>query len=72
MNQTPTDLVAVATVPIAHGFFKSLFENGALPYLDALSIHPYGDFVDGVSLEISELRELVLPYTISLRLPVLC
>jgi hypothetical protein len=55
-------VLAGATVPIAHGFFKSLFENGALPYLDALSIHPYGDFIDGVSLEISELRELMKAY----------
>jgi hypothetical protein len=55
-------VLAGATVPIAHGFFKSLFENGALPYLDALSIHPYGDFVDGISLEISELRELIKAY----------
>ncbi len=55
-------VVAGATVPIAHGFFKSLFENGALPYLDAVSIHPYADFPDGVSLEISELRELIKAY----------
>jgi hypothetical protein len=55
-------VVAGATVPIAHGFFKNLFEHGALPYLDAISIHPYADYLDGVSLEISELRELIRAY----------
>jgi hypothetical protein len=55
-------VVAGATVPIAHGFFKNLFEHGAMPYLDAISIHPYADFLDGVSLEIAELRELIRAY----------
>lgn len=52
-------VVAGATVPIAHGFFKSLFEKGAMPYFDAVSIHPYRDYPDGVDLEIAELRELI-------------
>ena len=34
-------IVAGATVPIAHGFFKGIFEQGAMPYLDAVSVHPY-------------------------------
>ena len=51
-------VVAGATVPIAHGFFKRLFQNGALPYLDAVSIHPYGT-VDDMPLAISELRALM-------------
>jgi len=55
-------VVAGATVPIAHGFFKSLFEKGAMPYFDAVSIHPYRDYPDGVDLEIAELRELIKTY----------
>ncbi|HEY5811447.1 MAG TPA: glycosyl hydrolase, partial [Terrimicrobiaceae bacterium] len=55
-------IIAGATVPIAHGFFKSLFEKESLPYLDAVSIHPYLNFPDSVALEISELRELIKLY----------
>ena len=51
-------VVAGGTVPVAHDFFKSLFEKGAMPYLDAVSIHPYVS-PEVVSLEISELRELI-------------
>ena len=51
-------VVAGATVPIAHGFFRSLFQKGAMPYLDAVSIHPYVS-ANGLSLEVSELRELI-------------
>jgi hypothetical protein len=52
-------VIAGATVPIAHGFLKSLFAQGAIPYLDAVSIHAYRSFPDGVDLEIAELRELI-------------
>ena len=52
-------VVAGATVPTAHGFLKSLFSQGAMPYLDAVSIHPYRSYPDGVDLEIAELRELM-------------
>jgi len=50
---------AVAGVPIPHGFFKSIFEEGSMPYLDGVSIHPYREYPEAVDIEISELRELI-------------
>ncbi|HEY5892641.1 MAG TPA: fibronectin type III domain-containing protein [Chthoniobacterales bacterium] len=51
-----------ATVPVAHGFLKSVFDNGGLAYLDALSVHCYRAYPEGVDLEISELDALVRNY----------
>lgn len=55
-------VLAGATVPIAHGFFRDIFEQGAMPYLDAVSIHPYRGFAEGVELEIAELRTMIENY----------
>jgi hypothetical protein len=55
-------ILAGATVPIAHGFLRDLFAQGAMPYLDVVSIHPYRKYPDGVDLEIAELRELIKAY----------
>lgn len=55
-------VVAGATVPIAAGFLRDTFNHGAMPYLDAVSIHPYRSTPDGIDLEISELRELIRSY----------
>jgi Glycosyl hydrolase catalytic core len=51
-------VLAGATVPIAHGFFRDLFRHGAGPFLDAVSVHPYGS-LESLPLEISELRNLM-------------
>lgn len=51
-------VLAGATVPIAHGFFRELFSHGAGPFLDAVSVHPYGS-LESLPLEISELRNLM-------------
>jgi Glycosyl hydrolase catalytic core len=55
-------VVAGATVPVAHGFLRDLFEKGALSNLDVVSIHPYGDILDGLCLDIEELRNLIRSY----------
>lgn len=34
-------VIAGATVPIVHGFFHDLVNKGALPYMDAVSVHAY-------------------------------
>ena len=51
-------VVAGATVPTAHGFFRDIFANGALDYMDAASIHPYGSN-ESLPLEVEELRNLM-------------
>lgn len=48
-------LVAGATVPVAHGFLKNLFAQGAMPYLDAVSVH----YPSAVEVDISELKRLI-------------
>lgn len=55
-------IVGGATVPVAHGFLKSVFDNGGLAYMDAVSVHPYRTYPEGVDLEISELNALVKGY----------
>lgn len=55
-------IVGGASVPVADGFFKSVFDNGGLPYMDALSVHPYRAYPEGVDLEIGELDALVKSY----------
>ena len=45
------------SVPI--GYFRKLFENGALEYCDAISIHPYRPFPEHVDIEISRLQTLM-------------
>ena len=52
-------IVAGATVPIAHGFFKGIFDQGALGYCDAVSVHPYCKYPDEVVVELQGLRELM-------------
>ena len=52
-------IVAGATVPVAHGFLRDVFAQGAMPFLDVVSVHPYRTTPAGVETEIAELRELI-------------
>ena len=63
-------VIAGATVPISHGFLRSLFAQGAMPYFDAVSIHPYRMYPDGVDVEIAELRELIKSYNGGVQKPI--
>lgn len=49
-------LVAGSTVPVAHGFLKNLFAQGAMPYLDAVSVHYPGSAVE---VDIEGVRDLI-------------
>ncbi len=53
-------VIAGATVPVAHGFLRDLFAQGAMPYLDAISVHPYGRDPEAVELDVAGLRALIL------------
>lgn len=63
-------IVAGATVPIAHGFLQNLFIQGAMPYLDVVSVHPYRGFAAGVDVELAELRELIKSYNNGVEKPI--
>ncbi|HEY5706075.1 MAG TPA: glycosyl hydrolase [Terrimicrobiaceae bacterium] len=54
-TRSDVKVVAGATATAAHGFFRDLFAQGALPYCDGVSIHYPGD----IELEIEELRQLM-------------
>ena len=62
-------VLAGATVPVAHGFLRDIFVNGAMPYLDAVSVHPYINAEDA-DLEFSELRNLIKQYNGGVEKPI--
>lgn len=55
-------VVAGGTVPIAHGFIRDVLNQGANPYIDVFSVHPYRGVPEGVDLEISDLINLTKGY----------
>lgn len=48
-------VVAGATVPVAHGYLQKLFAQGAMPFLDAVSVH-YPNYIE---IEIDDLRKII-------------
>jgi hypothetical protein len=52
-------IVAGGTVPVTHGFLRDVFAQGAMPFLDVVSVHPYRKTPEGIDSEIAELRELI-------------
>jgi hypothetical protein len=52
-------ILAGGTVPVTHGFLRDVFAQGAMPFLDAVSVHPYRKTPEGVDAEMAELRELI-------------
>ncbi|HEX8294719.1 MAG TPA: hypothetical protein VF593_00330 [Chthoniobacteraceae bacterium] len=52
-------VVAGAAVPVPHGFLRDIFAQGAMSYLDVVSVHPYRSVPEGVDLDIAELRRLI-------------
>jgi hypothetical protein len=54
-------VLAGATTPVAHGFLRDIFAQGALSYCDAISVHPY-IAAESADLEVSELRNLIRQY----------
>lgn len=48
---------AVVLIPLP--FFKQIFKNGALNYMDGIVIHPYRSKPEGVEKEVAALRQLI-------------
>jgi len=63
-------IVAGATVPVAHGFLQNVFKNGGMPYLDVVSVHPYRGYPAGVDLDIRGLRDLIKTYNNGVEKPI--
>ena len=61
-NFPGTKVIAGATVPICHGFIKSILDQGANPYFDIVSVHPYRETPEGVDIEMGELSTLIKSY----------
>ncbi|HEY9250517.1 MAG TPA: glycosyl hydrolase, partial [Rariglobus sp.] len=62
-------VLAGGTVPVAHGFLRDVFAQGSMPYLDAVSVHPYMNAEDA-ELEFSELRNLIKQYNSGVEKPI--
>ncbi len=54
-----TEILCTGTHSIAIGFFRELFEQGALASCDAISLHLYRDQPEGLGPEIDRLRALM-------------
>jgi hypothetical protein len=57
-----TEILCTGTHSVAIGFFRALFENGALAHCDAISFHPYRDRPEHLGAEIGRLRDLMAEF----------
>lgn len=55
-------VVGGGMISIPYGFFKKMFDYGALDYMDALSFHPYHPYPEQIPLEIADLKALIATY----------
>ncbi|WP_157966325.1 hypothetical protein [Oceanibium sediminis] len=53
------EMICTGAHSVALGYFRKLFEAGALEHCDAISLHPYRDFPEFVDRELTRLRELM-------------
>lgn len=63
-------VIAGGTVPIAHGFIRDVLNQGANPYIDAFSVHPYRAVPEGVDIEIDGVTNLSKTYNGGVAKPV--
>jgi hypothetical protein len=54
-----TQILCSGAHSVATGYFRELFEHGALESCDAISFHPYRDQPENVDVEIERLRSLM-------------
>lgn len=57
-----TQILCTGTHSVAIGFFRALFEEGALASCDAISLHPYRDRPEHLGPEIERLRDLMAEF----------
>ena len=54
-----TEILCTGAHSVATGYFREVFESGALDYCDAISFHPYRDSPENVDAEIERLKALM-------------
>lgn len=54
-----TEILCTGAHSVATGYFRKVFETGALDYCDAVSFHPYRDEPEHVDSEIERLKALM-------------
>ncbi len=57
--QPDTQIWCTGAHSVATGYFRAVFESGALDYCDGISFHPYRDAPENVDKEITRLRALM-------------
>lgn len=51
-----------ACVLIPYGYLESMFQHGALDYMDAVVIHPYRESPEGVDDDVKKLQDIIKQY----------
>lgn len=57
-----TEILCTGMHSVAIGFFRELFEQGILDSCDAISLHVYRDYPEGLDLEIARLRAVMAEF----------
>lgn len=55
-------VIGASTVTVPLPYIESLFQQGALDYMDAISVHPYRNEPEGVEVELAGLKALMDEY----------
>lgn len=58
-----TQVLGCAPVLLPRPYMEGIFQNGGLPYMDGVVIHPYRARPEGVDDEVEELRALMRKYS---------
>ncbi len=59
-QQPGVKVIGGACVPLPIPWFQSLFADGALPYMDAVDIHPYVNPPEGLETNLAALQQLMV------------
>ena len=68
--QPDTQIWCTGAHSVATGYFRKVFESGALEHCDAISFHPYRDAPENVDREIAQLQALMSEFGSELPLQV--
>jgi hypothetical protein len=58
-NYPNVQIVAGAVVPVDQGFINSIIGQGANPYFDVVSVHPYRPVPEGVQVDLAALQDVI-------------
>lgn len=58
-----TEILCTGALSVAIGYYRSVFEAGALEHCDAISLHPYRDVPEYLDRELARLRDLMAEFS---------